>query len=168
MAFLRIDADAPSVRLHDLIHDGKTQAHALREARLEGLKNLCELALVQPHSRIAKSDANPLTAVFEGHGKHSAPRHGAKGVVAEIPKDLLHTVAVNAGAGLRVRVMALDPVFSGEARLAFEKRQSFLDQRDHSLLGECAGLFSRIVQEVRDDLIEALGFAANDLNQPLV
>jgi hypothetical protein len=47
----------------------------------------------------------------------------------------------------------------------FEEQEGLFEQGNDVNVGEVIGLDARIIQEVGDDLVEALGFAADDVHQ---
>ncbi len=69
---------------------------------------------------------------------------------------------------LRTLKLAHDAQLAGGAGVVLEQQQRFFDQRNDVNIGEVVGLHARIIEEVGDDLIQALRFAADDLDEFLV
>src|SRR5712692_7251780 len=77
LIFLRSYADAPAVRLHDLVDDSQAQARASGKARLQGLKDLGALLRIEPDAGIAKANAQPEGNGLQSHSQDPACGHGA-------------------------------------------------------------------------------------------
>src|SRR5271170_5223318 len=81
--------------LDDLIDDGKPQARAALKSGLQRLENLGALFSVKSDAGIPKGDTQPEREALNSDAESSAGRHGAKCVIAEIPKNLLNLVSVD-------------------------------------------------------------------------
>ncbi len=74
------------------------------------------------------ADGNPdelPPSAAECDRKDSAIGHGAQGVVAKVPKNLLHGVAVDASPQPSRGKMADDLIFAGGARVPLDEQQRF-------------------------------------------
>ena len=107
------------MRLHDLVDDGQPESGAAFKVRLEGLKNLFNLLRRHSGSGIGKADLPVIAQGFDRDGQRAAVFHGADGVLAEIPEDLLDLVAVGECVKPGARQTAariVMPVFSAVMR----------------------------------------------------
>ncbi len=66
---------------------------------------------------------------------------------------------------LRTLKLADDAQLADGVGVAFEQQQGFFDERNDVHISELVGLLARIVQKIRDDLVQALRFAADDLDE---
>ncbi len=154
--------------LENLIDDGEPEPRAAGKTRLERLENSCAFLGIEAHSRVADRNAHPIRGRVEADREHAALRHGAQSVVAKIPKNLLHGVAIGTRTNIPGGEVALDLIFATGAGVSLEEQQRFFDQGDDFDVGEGISLLARIVEKLGDDLIQALRFAADDLNELLV
>ena len=98
----------------------------------------------------------------ERDGEGTAVGHGADGVAAEIPENLLQLVAIAFGNGLGMREVALD----SDAGLAvFQQGQRVGEKLAEIDPGALKLAVARVGEEVSDDGVEALGFAGDDADQ---
>src|SRR5580692_8178404 len=167
-SFLGFDADTSAVRLEDLIHDGQAQAGAAGEAGLKGFEDARGLGRVNADSGVANLDARPMFIRVNADREHAARGHGAQSVVAEVPENLFQGVAIGAGAQAADFKLADDAQLADGASVVFKEQQSLFEERNDIDIGEMIGFDARIVQKVSDDLVEALRFATDDVDQLLV
>jgi hypothetical protein len=97
-SLLAFDANASAVRLQNLIDDGEAEAGAPGESGLEGFEDPRRLRRVNADAGVANLNAHPIIVCRGANGEHAARGHGAKGVVAKVPEDLLQGVAIGASA----------------------------------------------------------------------
>src|SRR5216684_269166 len=165
--FLGYDADLATVRLHNLINNGQSQPGPPLEIRLQRLKDLGLSFWVQANTGVLKGDAQPERALFQLDGQGAATGHGAQRIVTEIPKDLLDFVGVHARAQFLPIKGAHNVVLGAYFRLLFHQHQRFIQQAANIGILKFVGLLSRIVEKVRDDIVEPLGFPADDIDKML-
>src|ERR1700722_15713515 len=165
---LGLDKNAPLMRLQNLIHDRQTQTRAAPEGGLERLEDLRRRVRIHAPTRVSHPDPHRFADGFETHGQPSPVGHGPQGVVAEVPKNLLHGVAVGSHPGRAAAEIAFEAVLSLGGGIAFEQQQRFFDQRSDVQVPEHVTSLPRIVQKLADDVVQALRLAADDLHQLLV
>ncbi len=108
---------------------------------------------------------HPIGARFEAHRESAAVGHRAQRVVAEIPEDLLQRVTIGSSFSASSHKIALDLIRSARAGVMLEKHERVLDQGCNVHVGERVSLLPRVIQEIGNDLVEALGLAADDLDE---
>src|SRR5882724_566807 len=151
--------------LNNLVDDRKPQTGASFKTRLQRLENLGFALGVESDASITESDTQPKRPFFKVYGQGTALRHGAKGVVAEIPEHLADLVRVDARADRLAVEGADDLIFRTDLRFLFHQDECFVEQSTDVCFSEFVGLDARVVQEIGDDVIEALGLPSNDPNE---
>src|SRR6266567_1956954 len=86
--------DLALVRLHNLIHNGQSQSGPALELRLERLKNFLHHLRAHPRASVGKTELPVAARLLNAHGQGAAFFHRPDRVFAEIPKHLLHPVAI--------------------------------------------------------------------------
>src|SRR5581483_10302993 len=99
--------------------------------------------------------------------QRTALLHGADGVLAKIPEDLLHAIAIGENHGLRSSIFSLDSDSNFlHFETALQQREGVLEQRHHVNLRKAILLGMRIGEEVGDDVVEPLRFPGDYLQKP--
>src|SRR6266850_2154213 len=166
--FFRNHTDPATVRLDDLIDDGEAQACAAFKTGLKRLKNLGSLPGVEADAGVAEGDAQPEGMLFELHGESAAIRHRPQGVIAEIPEDLLDLVGVHPSAHLVPIERAVNLVFRADFRFFFHEHQGFIQEIPDVGFLKFIAFFSGIIEEVGDDIVQTLGFPADNVDEMLL
>src|SRR5271155_617720 len=154
--------------LDDLIDDGKPQACAALKSGLQRLENLGALFGVKSDAGIPKGNTQPERKALNSDAESSAGRHGAECVVAEIPKNLLNLVGVDSSAQFSAVKCPYDLVLILDFGLFLEQCKGFVQQTAHVCILKFVALLARVVQKVGDDMVQALRFAADDVDQVLL
>ncbi len=110
-------------------------------------------------------NARPIFISVNADGEHAAGGHGAQSVVAQIPENLFQGVAIGARAQGANFKLADDAQLADGTGIVFEEQQGFFEKWNDVNVGEVIGLHARIIEKVGDDLVEALGFAADDVDE---
>src|SRR2546422_955912 len=96
------------VRLHNLIHDGQAQPGATFKVRLERLKYLFHSLRGHAGASVGKINLPIFAHRLHRDRQGSTIAHGAHGVLAKIPEDLLDLVAISEGHRFRHDQLAHD------------------------------------------------------------
>ena len=102
-------------------------AGASGKSGLKGLEDARGLRRVNADAGIANLDARPVFVGVNADGKHPAGGHGAQGVVAEIPEDLLEGVAIGARAQAADFELAHDAQLADGVGVMLEQQQGLLE-----------------------------------------
>src|SRR5215469_13434928 len=150
------NCDAAVVGLNNLVDDGQPQASTALEGGLQRLKDLGALIRFQAYTGIAERDAQPIRDVLNAYRQSATVGHSADGVVAHIPEDLFDFVGINAS----FRIFAIEgthelDVFH-DVRFTLHEHEGFLEQSAHVQILVGVTFFARVVQKVRNDVIQAL------------
>src|SRR5260370_12763587 len=166
--FLGYHANLSTVSLDNLIADGKPQPGAALETRLQRLKNLGPLLWVEADTRVLKGDAQPERALFQLHGQGAAIGHRPDRVVTEIPEDLPDFVRIHAGVQFLSVKCADNLILGAYLRFLLHEHQRFIEEAANIGMLKFVGLLSRIVEKVRDDIVEPLGFPTHNIDKMLL
>ena len=92
--------------------------------------------------------------------------HGAHGVLAEIPEDLLEFVSVRRSPGFFHSVFSLDAYASTlRSQTMFEQGQRVFEKGKQIHLGEAVLASARIGEKIGNDGVEALRLPGHNLQQ---
>ncbi len=153
--------------LHDLINDRKAQPCSAFEPGLQRLKNLRLLFGVKTHARITKRYTQPERPFIHTHRQFAAIRHRAQRVVAQVPEHLPDSPRIHTRLDFLPVVRFFDLIFGSHFRFLLDEHQRFFKQRSYVRFFEFIRLLARIIQEVRNDLVQPLRFPANDIHEML-
>ncbi len=136
------DGDMSPVGLDDAIDDGEAEAGSTFKAGLKGLEDLFDELRRDAGPGVLKTDAPVALKLVERDGEGSAVGHGADGIAAEIPENLLEFVAVAFGQGHGMGEAALD---GDGGRAVFQQRQGVREKLAEidAWCSETCGLASR-------------------------
>src|SRR5581483_528409 len=158
LALFRAHQDLAAMRLHDLVHDGQAEPGATLEPRLEGLEHFRHLLGVQAPAVIGKADNPSRVRGAQGHGERAAVRHSAHRVLAQIPENLLHLVAVRPGQRLLNAKPPHDvDVLGAGFFTVLEQGEGVLEQRHHIRALKLILLVAKVGEEIGDDAVQAVG-----------
>src|ERR1700687_4140956 len=88
------------MRLHNLVDDRQAEPSAALEVGLKGLEYFFDLLRAHARPGVRESNLPVLSERLEGDCEPTTTFHGADGILAEVPKDLLDLVAIGDRPGL--------------------------------------------------------------------
>ncbi len=89
--------------LHNLIHDGQSQACTAFKLRLERLKDFLSKVWGNARAGIANTDAQKIACCPHRNSDRPFALHGAHSVFQQVPQHLLDSVGINGGIRLAAR-----------------------------------------------------------------
>src|SRR5208282_4612498 len=157
------------VRLHDLVDDGEAEAGSTFKVRLEGLKDFFRLLRVNAGTGVGKTDLPVRTPLGEGYSQRSTLIRSLDRphrVFREVPEHLFEFVAIgeHPGFGVDKRAREFDAGILG-GKPVLQQSESVLEQRNQIHTLEAIVLASGIGEKIADDVVEALGFADDNLQK---
>src|SRR6266513_1618032 len=158
--------DLTAMLLHDAVHEREPKARALGLRGEEGLEHMGEVAGRDAGAGIAHPELQAVAGRLGGPDAQLAPLgHRVDGVEAEVPDDLLELLRIHA-PGDRGRELPHDLETAGP-RAMLEEHEGLLQG-----VGDVDGLEgqrrrARVLEEALDDLVQPLGFAHDDLREPV-
>src|ERR1051325_2409890 len=92
--------------LHDLVHDGQSQARAAFKLRLEWLKDFFGKVGWDARACIANSDAQEISRGAYRDGNRPLALHRAHSVLKQVPEHLFDSVSVHGSIGVGHGIVA--------------------------------------------------------------
>src|SRR5438067_6121520 len=115
---------------------------------------------------IGKTDEPISSRRTHGHGEGASSRHGADGVLAKVPENLLDLVTVNQSNGpLHFEIAYHRNGRRSRRGAVFQQGERVLKQREQVLLTKLVLFFASIREKIGNDAVEPFGLSGNNLDE---
>src|SRR5882724_6676714 len=157
------NVDLAAVLLDDAVDEGESQSRSLRLRGEEGLEDVREVARRDALAGIGHRDLEHVAPHGGGDAQFAALRHRLHRIQAEIPQDLPELLRVDGPEHGRGELA--NDLEAARTGAVLQQQEYLLGGGGHVEGRDRQRRGPRVLEEVLDDVIEALGLGRHDLRE---